>query len=102
MHTNSTKYSSLRFRSDIDDIEDFELDDGGPLEDLLHDDQDNENFDGDDDDDAEAVRAAASARAPAGAVHMNGERERKRGGSFVLVTSPDLAYGSLNPSTGDT
>jgi hypothetical protein len=85
------------FDSDIDDIEDFELDDGGLVEDLLHDDQDDEAG-GDEDVEAGRHDAAASMRAAAALVN---ERERKRGGSFALMASPDLAYGSLNPSTGD-
>ena len=90
------------FFIDIDDIEDFELDDGGLVEDLLHDDLADDQDDDlllEDGRDGGLV-AAASRGAPALRMHAPIERERKRG-SFLMMASPDLAYGSLNPSTGN-
>ena len=96
--------------TDIDDIEDFELDDGTLVEDLLHDD-----FEEGDDanerltmgnhvgsiDTVGLVAVSAACGATVDMVKMAApiERERKRG-SF-LKTSPDLAYGSISPSSGD-
>jgi hypothetical protein len=94
--------------TDIDDIEDFELDDGTLVEDLLHDDFE----EGDDDerltmgnvgsiDTVGLVAVSAACGATVDMVKMAApiERERKRG-SF-LKTSPDLAYCSISPSSGD-
>jgi hypothetical protein len=92
---------------DIDDIEDFELDDGGLVEDLLHDDLGEPSVDlSVEGGSKEPVVVGLVAASAAGGATVNMakmaapiERERKRG-SFATA-SPDLAYGSLNPSMGD-
>lgn len=98
--------SSADTSKDIDDIEDFELDDGGLVEDLLHDDFEeheeliDEEYGGREPVGLAPVSAACGATVVAAKMAAAPiERERKRS-SFVMA-SPDLAYGSLNPSSGE-
>jgi len=82
--------SSADTSKDIDDIEDFEFD--GGLDDLLHDDDDDDNDD--DRNEEQLVHGADYANECIG-----GSNDKKRWST--LMESPDLAYGSLNPSADE-